>query len=375
MLAIVHWAWFVEPHLALLWILVRHEERFPRAARQMAAAYDLGCAVYFAVPTAPPWWAAEQGYVAEEMGDGSAEGRGANPPRLRRVMVEVGEKTWGRAWPALYESLGGNPWAAMPSLALRDLAAGGDPALGGRAAGGRCRVGLRADARLRARLPRRALRDRPRRRRRAGGAGAPRRAAGRAAGAPDQRGGAASGAGRQRLTRLPGFGAMGERPGAWSDRDLEVLEEEGREDASPRSSPIRSGLLQTLVVVLLLVAAIYILLPKVVDTQDALDKLGDADAIWIAVALVFNVLAFFSYVALFRGVVGERVLHLEWRESYEITMAGLAATRLFSAGGAGGIVLTYWALRKAGMPRRQTACRMVAFLVLLYTVYMLALVS
>ena len=31
-------------------------------------------------------------------------------------MVEVGERTWGRAWPALYSSLGGNPWAAMPSL-------------------------------------------------------------------------------------------------------------------------------------------------------------------------------------------------------------------------------------------------------------------
>ena len=120
-------------------------------------------------------------------------------------------------------------------------------------------------------------------------------------------------------------------------------------------------------------AAIYVLLPKLFDTQNALDKLGDANAIWIAVALAFNVLAFFSYVALFRGVVGEQVLHLEWRESYQITMAGLAATRLFSAGGAGGIVLTYWALRKAGMPRRQTACRMVAFLVLLYAVYMLAL--
>ena len=95
---------------------------------------------------------------------------------------------------------------------------------------------------------------------------------------------------------------------------------------------------------------------------------------WIAVALVFNVLAFVSYVALFRGVVGERTLHLEWSESYQITMAGLAATRLFSAGGAGGIVLTYWALRKAGMPRRQSANRMVAFLVLLYAVYLLALI-
>ena len=36
-------------------------------------------------------------------------------------------------------------------------------------------------------------------------------------------------------------------------------------------------------------------------------------------------------------------------------MAGLAATLLFSAGGAGGIVLSYWALRKAGMRRREAA--------------------
>jgi putative heme transporter len=157
------------------------------------------------------------------------------------------------------------------------------------------------------------------------------------------------------------------------DRDLEVLEEEGQ-GSEPSFFADPKRIAQTLVVVLLLVVAIYVLVPRVFDTQNALDKLGDANAIWIAVALAFNVLAFFSYVALFRGVIGERVLHLEWRESYQITMAGLAATRLFSAGGAGGIVLTYWALRKAGMPRRQTACRMVAFLVLLYAVYMLALV-
>ena len=60
--------------------------------------------------------------------------------------------------------------------------------------------------------------------------------------------------------------------------------------------------------------------------------------------------------------------------SYQITMAGLAATRIFSAAGAGGIVLTYWALRKAGMPRRRSACRMVAFLALTYSVYLFALI-
>ncbi|HWM63923.1 MAG TPA: phosphatase PAP2 family protein [Solirubrobacterales bacterium] len=97
-----HWLWFLEPYLALLFILLRHPDRFPRAARQMAAVFDLGCAVYFAAPTAPPWWASEQGRTGDE--------------EVRRIMVEVGERTWRSAWPGMYRALGGNPWAAMPSL-------------------------------------------------------------------------------------------------------------------------------------------------------------------------------------------------------------------------------------------------------------------
>jgi len=100
-LAWTHWLWFVEPYLALALILMRDNERFPTAARQMAAVFDIGCAVYFAVPTAPPWWSSQEGVTDEE---------------VRRVMVEVGEGTWGAAWPKMYEALGGNPWAAMPSL-------------------------------------------------------------------------------------------------------------------------------------------------------------------------------------------------------------------------------------------------------------------
>ncbi|HEX6228887.1 MAG TPA: phosphatase PAP2 family protein [Solirubrobacterales bacterium] len=97
----VHWLWFLEPYAALLYILVRHPEHFPRAARQLAVVFDVGCAIYFLVPTAPPWWASEQGRTGDE---------------VRRIMREVGEETWRGAWPALYGALGGNPWAAMPSL-------------------------------------------------------------------------------------------------------------------------------------------------------------------------------------------------------------------------------------------------------------------
>ena len=96
-----HWIWFVEPYVALFVVLIRDGDRFPRAARQMAAVFDIGCAVYFAAPTAPPWWSSRERLTGEE---------------VRRIMVEVGEPTWGAAWEPMYSALGGNPWAAMPSL-------------------------------------------------------------------------------------------------------------------------------------------------------------------------------------------------------------------------------------------------------------------
>jgi putative heme transporter len=156
--------------------------------------------------------------------------------------------------------------------------------------------------------------------------------------------------------------------------DAELGVEEENDDAvEPSFFEDPKRLAQTILFVVVVIAAIYFLLPKLVGVEDGIETLGKGNPVWIAIAFAFSLAMFFSYVALFKGVVGERI-RLRWRESYEITMAGLAATRLFSAGGAGGVALTYWALRKAGMERRQTACRMVAFLVLLYAVYMLTLV-
>ena len=88
-------------------------------------------------------------------------------------------------------------------------------------------------------------------------------------------------------------------------------------------------LAQSGLVVLLLVVGIYVLLPKVIEDQDAGARLGDASVVWIVIAVAFAVAMFGAYVALFKGVVGERV-DLRWKDSYDITMAGLAATRLFS---------------------------------------------
>jgi uncharacterized protein (TIRG00374 family) len=163
--------------------------------------------------------------------------------------------------------------------------------------------------------------------------------------------------------------------------DRDESEEEDLEGAGAFQALLadRRKLASGMLLVVLLVVAIYVVFPKLVGLDEAVKKLDDASLVWVAIAIGFNVVAFGAYVALFRGVLGgarDDDLHrrLNVRASYQITMAGLAATRIFSAAGAGGIVLTYWALRKAGMERRRSACRMVAFLVLTYAVYTGALV-
>jgi uncharacterized protein (TIRG00374 family) len=167
------------------------------------------------------------------------------------------------------------------------------------------------------------------------------------------------------------------------DLDIDYRDDEGEEvDGAGAFQDLladRRKLITGVLVVVLLVFGIYVVFPKLVGLDQAVKKLDDASLVWVLIAIAFNVAAFAAYVALFRGVLAgtrDDILsrRLNLRASYQITMAGLAATRIFSAAGAGGIVLTYWALRKAGMERRRSACRMVAFLVLTYAVYTGALV-
>ncbi len=138
----------------------------------------------------------------------------------------------------------------------------------------------------------------------------------------------------------------------------------------------RRRMVTLLLAVILMVIAIYVVFPKVVGISGVVGKLGDATWYWLVIAVAFNAVSFLAYTTLFRGVLGGRDdddgmrSRLDLHASYQITMAGFAATILFSAAGAGGVALTYWALRKAGMERRRAACRMVAFLVLLYSVYL-----
>ncbi len=142
----------------------------------------------------------------------------------------------------------------------------------------------------------------------------------------------------------------------------------------PRVVVTRRRLLASVLFVVSVIAFLYFVLPKLVGFKGTWDRIQQGDPWWLGLAAVLEVCSFGGYIVLFRAVFARGVSRIDWRASYEITMSGLAATRLFAAAGAGGIALTAWALRRAGMEPRVAACRLIAFMVLLYAVYMATLV-
>ena len=172
-----------------------------------------------------------------------------------------------------------------------------------------------------------------------------------------------------------------EQRAAGSDEasELEPVNDELGVDQSshedmPRVRLTRRQLLASTLFVISAIAFLYFVLPRLVGLRGTWNRIRQGNVWWLGLGAGLEVCSFAAYIAVFRAVFVRGQSRIGWRESYQITMAGLAATRLFAAGGAGGIALTAWAVRRSGMAARVVACRMIAFLALLYGVYMGTLV-
>jgi uncharacterized protein (TIRG00374 family) len=128
------------------------------------------------------------------------------------------------------------------------------------------------------------------------------------------------------------------------------------------------------VAVLLAVGFVYFVVPKLIGLGATVRRLRGGDPKWLAFGAVLEALSLGGYVALFRTVFSCYGVRIGWKASYQITMAGVVATKLFAAAGAGGVALTVWALRASGLRARTITRRLVTFELLLYLVYAASLI-
>jgi uncharacterized membrane protein YbhN (UPF0104 family) len=114
---------------------------------------------------------------------------------------------------------------------------------------------------------------------------------------------------------------------------------------------------------------IQFVVPQLSALGPTLHRLRAGDPKWLGLGVVLEALSLGGYVALFRTVFSCHGVRIGWRASYQITMAGVVATKLFAAAGAGGVALTVWALRASGLSARDVARRVLALEFFLYGVY------
>jgi uncharacterized protein (TIRG00374 family) len=132
--------------------------------------------------------------------------------------------------------------------------------------------------------------------------------------------------------------------------DLEIPEQLSRRKLRTR--------LLFLAGLVLTVVAIVTLLPGLEGLRT---RLAQAKPEWLLLGMGLKVLSGLGYVAIFRMVFCRR---MSWRVSYQIGMSELGANALFPTGGAGGLALGAWALKRGGMPASEIARRTAAFFLL-----------
>ncbi len=132
--------------------------------------------------------------------------------------------------------------------------------------------------------------------------------------------------------------------------DLDVPEElEGHR--------LRSRLIAVGVLIAIVVAAI-VLVPGLASLRT---RLASAQPGWIVLGAVLKVLSELSFVAAFRAAFCRR---MPWRISAEIGLSELGANAVIPTGGAGGLALGAWALKRGGMDGGRIARRSIAFFLL-----------
>jgi uncharacterized protein (TIRG00374 family) len=129
----------------------------------------------------------------------------------------------------------------------------------------------------------------------------------------------------------------------------------------------------TALAALVAVGFVYYVVPRIAGFGPTLRRLRRGDLWWLALGVLLEAGSFFGQIVLFRGVFAAGDHRIGWRISYQISMAGAAATKLLAAAGAGGIALTVWALRAVGLSAAEVATGMVCYEILTYAVFMGAL--
>lgn len=120
----------------------------------------------------------------------------------------------------------------------------------------------------------------------------------------------------------------------------------------------------------LVAVGVVLLIARAAGFAEVRDAIAAADPRWFPVALAAQVAALAGYAAVYREA-------FRWRGgpevgaglSVHVMLAGIGATRVVVAGGAGALAVTYWCFRRARFSTREALVRVLGLNTLFYVLF------
>jgi len=125
--------------------------------------------------------------------------------------------------------------------------------------------------------------------------------------------------------------------------------------------PDRRRLALRLALVVAVLGAVVFAISSLPGLGEVRSRLAEASPGWLVLALIFELASVLAFVVAFRAIFYRR---MPWKLSYEVGVAVQGTNVLLPSGGAGGIAVAAWALRRNGMPAERIVRRGVAMFML-----------
>src|ERR1700729_3243119 len=125
----------------------------------------------------------------------------------------------------------------------------------------------------------------------------------------------------------------GARPGTGADGST-----------APEQQPSQPGFLRrhrravlTVLGAVLVAGFVHYVVPQIAGLGSTVRRLRSGDLWWLALGVLLEAISILGEITLFRGVFSRSGRRMGWHTSYQITLAGGAATKILATAGAGGI--------------------------------------
>ena len=143
-------------------------------------------------------------------------------------------------------------------------------------------------------------------------------------------------------------------------------------DDSPTGTPIVRPwrIVGGIVVTLCVLALVILLVGRAAGYADLERVLRDGDWRWLAVCAIGQVVVFSGYAGVFRtSLAFEGGPHVPPGLSIRVVLTSFASSQLVAAGGAAGLAVNYWALRRLGLAPRGALVRLLGLNTVVYLVF------